>query len=196
MTKNTLLNTAIVICKSLRIIHVLFFILITAIFIHHQISPSTYKNFNWNNTSITKDLNLNFKYETKYKFNYNNKQYSDAEVFNLSKMTTFSLSIFYIKIVTSMILGFLCLKEFQNIIESVKKIKTFQERNVSSFRKIGKYLLAIFILSTYNSFTFQNGKISTFNISTFLPCLIVLAFIMAEIFKEGNQLSEEINLTV
>lgn len=93
-------------------------------------------------------------------------------------------------------MSFLCIKEFQKVIESVKEIKTFQERNVSSFRRIGKYLLISFILVSYSSFTFQQGGTSSFYISFELLIIALLAYIMAEIFKEGNKLSEENKLTV
>ena len=82
------------------------------------------------------------------------------------------------------------------MIESVKELKTFQETNVLSFRKIGKYVLIIFIITCYSALTFQNGRISGFYFTPNLLILSLLAYIMAEIFKEGNNLEEENKLTV
>ncbi len=197
MTKNKLLKLAIILCKSFRLLYILLFITVTMLFIHFQISPSSYKNFNLNSFSIKNQSDTNFKYETKSKFSYNNEKIpDDNEVFKFNKLTAASSFFVYIEFALCMILGFLCLKEFQNILESVKRINTFQERNITSFRKIGKYLSVIFILSSFSILKFKNGDITSFSFSITLPCLIILSFIMAEIFKEGSQLSEEVNLTV
>ena len=82
------------------------------------------------------------------------------------------------------------------IMESVRSLKTFQNLNVQSFRKIGTYCIAITILNliTYldlGTFTQQSLYIET------TPLIIGLfAFILAEIFKEGNHLMQENELTV
>jgi hypothetical protein len=197
MTKNRLLNVAILICKSFRLIYIILFMIVTGFFIHFQINPSAYKKFNFNDFSIEKNTDLKFKFETKSKFSMNNdKVLEDNEIYKIDKLTTASSFFLYIEIAFCMILSFLCLKEFQNVLESVKGINTFQERNIISFRKIGKYLSVIFILSSYSWLNFKNGDITSFSFSITLPCLIILSFIMAEIFKEGNMLSEEVNLTV
>lgn len=197
MTKNRLLNVAIIICKLFRLIYIILFIVITGFFIHFQISPSSYNKFNFNDFSIEKNTDLKFKFETKSKFSMNSeKVLEDNEVYKIEKLTTSSSLFLYIEIALCIILSFLCLKEFQNILESVKKINTFQGRNVISFRKIGKYLSVIFILSSFSILTFRNGEIRSFSFSITLPCLIILSYIMAEIFKEGSLLSEEVNLTV
>ena len=80
--------------------------------------------------------------------------------------------------------------------ESVKSLKTFQTNNVISFRKIGKYIFIIFLLTSYTSIQFENGGQSQIQFS-FTPLLFMLfAFIMAEIFKEGNKLKVENDLTI
>ena len=80
--------------------------------------------------------------------------------------------------------------------QSVKSFKTFQKNNVYSFRKIGKYIFIIFLLSSYIKVRFQQGGISGTHIN-FTPLLLgLVAFIMAEIFKEGNELEVENNLTI
>ena len=80
--------------------------------------------------------------------------------------------------------------------QSVKNLKTFQKNNVYSFRKIDKYIFMIFLLSSYVKVRFQQGGVSATHINL-TPLLFVLAtFIMAEIFKEGNALEEENDLTI
>jgi len=197
MTKNRLLNVAILICKLFKLIYIIVFIIITGIFIHFQVNPSAYKNFDFNDFSIENDTNLKFKYETKSTFTYNNEKMPEVdEIYKIEKLTGASSFFLYIESALCIFLGFLCLKEFQNVLESVKKINTFQEGNVTSFRKIGKYLSMIFIVSSFSMLNYRNGEIMSFNFTITLPCLIMFSFIMAEIFKEGSMLSEEVNLTV
>jgi len=91
---------------------------------------------------------------------------------------------------------FLITREFQNIVGSVKHFNTFKKDNVISFSRIGKYLLLFFLLTSYSVIEFQEGKNTETHIS-FIPLFFaLLAFIMAEIFKEGNILMEENELTV
>jgi hypothetical protein len=61
---------------------------------------------------------------------------------------------------------------------------------------LGKYFFVLFLLFSVSVFGFEQGRISIISIA-FLPLvLMLLAFVMAEIFKEGNLLSEENELTV
>lgn len=193
MTKNTLLNIAIVICKFLRLFYIVIFLIFTGGFVHYQMSPSSYHD-------VDVKINTSSLFETgiskSYKIHVDGKVPEDFEVFTLNKLKYTSLYFNFIKLSVVLLFSFLCIKEFQNVIESVKEINTFQEQNVTSFRKIGKYLLVIFVLMSYSSFTFQQGGISGFDISFTLIILSLLAYIMAEIFKEGNNLSEENKLTV
>ena len=193
MKKNTLLNIAIGICKFLRLLYFIFFLILTGLFIHFQVSPESYENVDIN--SKFNDSGI-FLRSTSYKIHVNGKAPEDSDVFVLNKLKWSSLYFNYIKFSLLLLLIYLCVKEFQKIIDSVKEIKTFQKVNVSSFKKIGKYLLIVSVLMGYSSFTFQGGGKSDFYISFTPIVLSLLAYIMAEIFKEGNNLLEENKLTV
>jgi len=194
MKKNTLLNIGIIICKFSRISHIVIFLMLVGLFVHYQISPSSYKNVDFNTKMSNSGISIK-KYSS-YKIHVNGKVPEDSEVFTFNKLKYSSLYFNFIKISIVLLFSFLCIKEFQKIIESVKEIKTFQQRNVLSFRRIGKYLLIIFILMSYSKLTFQQGGTSGFYIPFELLILSLLAYIMAEIFKEGNNLSVENKLTV
>jgi len=194
MTKNTLLNIGIIICKFLRLFQIAVFVILTGVFVHLQISPSTYKNVDIDFKNNARGISI--KKTSSYKIYVDGQVPEDSDVFTVNNIKTISLFFNFIKLSLILILSFLCLKEFQKVIESVKEIKTFQKRNVSSFRRIGKYLLIIFILVSYSSITFQQGGTSGFHISFELLILALLAYIMAEIFMEGNKLSEENKFTV
>lgn len=193
MTKNTLLNIAIIICKFSRLSYILIFLILTGVFIHFQISPSSYENSNFSTKINNSEI---FSKTSSYKIHVDGKAPDDSDVFVLTKLKKSSLYFNYIKLSIILLLVFLCVKEFQNIIESVKEIKTFQKRNISSFKKTGKYILIVAILMSYTSYSFQQGGTSGFQISLTPLILSLLAYIMSEIFKEGYKLSEENKLTV
>jgi hypothetical protein len=78
----------------------------------------------------------------------------------------------------------------------VRVIQTFRKANVKSFRKIGKYFLLIFILTSFSIVIFEQGMFYGFSLSFTPLVLMFVAYILAEIFKEGNDLSEENQLTI
>ena len=194
MTKNTLLNIAIVICKFSRILCVVVFLILTGAFVHYQINPSSYENSNFK-TNINDSATF-FKITSTDKINVDGEVLEDSDVFAFSKLKTSSLYFNYIKLSVVLYLIFLCVKEFQNLIESVKEIKTFQKRNISTFKKIGKYFLILTVLMSYTSYTYKEGNISSFQLLPTPLILALLSYIMSEIFKEGYKLSEENKLTV
>ncbi len=194
MKKNVLLSIAIGICKLIRLFSFISFLLFTGMFIHFQVSPSSYENLDistqWN------DKGMYLVSDTSYKIHVDGKVPEDSDVFALNKIKWSSLYFNYIKYTLLLLLIYLCVKEFQKVVESVKEIKTFQKVNVSSFKKIGKYLLILSVLIGYSFFTFQEGGKSSFHIPFTPLVLSLVAYIMAAIFKEGNHLLEEYKLTV
>ena len=192
MKKNKLLNIAVVVCKSIRVIYIIAFIILTGIFIHVQIAPDSYKkgNYSFNNTTS------GFQISKYNRWKISSPKLEDKDVYTIDKILKTSLYINYLKLVAILLFIFLATKEFQKIMQSVKNLKTFQKNNVYSFRKIGKYIFIIFLLSSYVKVRFQQGGVSATHINL-TPLLFVLAaFIMAEIFKEGNALEEENDLTI
>jgi hypothetical protein len=198
MTKNKLLNIAIGICKFLKLIYILSFVVITIIFIHIQIDKEAYNDLKINHTDpqTTLSVGINKSYSNKWENPYN-------EVYVLEKLTTTTIYLIYFKFACIFALLFLSIKEFQNIIQSVKRLDTFRLNNILSFRKIGKYLILYFMLtllyftlSFKNTLYFGQGGFSQTSIS-FTPLLFALiSFILAEIFKEGNKLQQENELTI
>ena len=199
MTKNRLLNIAIGICKLLKLIYTLSFILTTVIFIHIQIDKEVYNNIKINHTgdtTTTFSIDSNKSHSDKWKDPYN-------EVYVLEKLTTTTIYLIYFKFTCIFILLFLSIKEFQNIIQSAKRLDAFRLNNILSFRRIGKYsilyfilTLLYFILSFNNTLYFGQGGFSQTSIS-FTPLLFALiSFILAEIFNEGNKLQQENELTI
>ena len=200
MKINRLLNIAVAICKFTKLIYILSFIATTVIFIHIQIDREAYNDLdiktNHTSASTTFSIGLNKSYSDKWEDPYN-------EVYVLEKLTTTTIYLIYFKFTCIFILLFLSIKEFQNIIQSVKRLDTFRLNNILSFRQIGKYSILYFILTILyfilnfnNTLYFGQGGFSQTSIS-FTPLLFALiSFILAEIFKEGNKLQQENELTV
>lgn len=204
MKKNTLLNAAIIICKSLRIFYVILFVILTGFFVHFQINPSFYKNPKIKNITFN---NIDLKAKTikdgsilaiskSWKRNENGKVLEDGEVFILEKIAYTSLYMNFIQYSLVLFFIYLCITKFQKILQSVRKTKTFSEENIVSFRRIGKYLLIIFLITCYTSIRFQQGGISGFQLNFTYLILALVAYIIAEIFKEGNNIKEENILTI
>lgn len=193
MTRNKLLNLAIVICKVVRVFYVALFMLFTGLFIHFQVSPNSYKDakFNFETSSFTMSKANNWKTN-----NENGSVPKDKDVYTFEKISKGSLYFIYFQFSALLFFIFLSTKEFQKIMESVKNLKTFQNNNVTSFRKIGKYIFIIFILSSFNFIQFEQGGKSQIHLSLTPLLFMLTAFILAEIFKEGNSLKQENDLTI
>ncbi|MDO6801598.1 DUF2975 domain-containing protein [Wenyingzhuangia sp. 1_MG-2023] len=193
MKKNTLLKVAIVICKIIRVSYIVIFLIFTGVFVHLQMNPSSYEKVKFNIETVDDGTFLQYKYSDYIKEKEGSSQ---SQELTLDKMKISSLYFNFIKTSLLFWFTFLCVKEFQAIIESVKAVKTFQENNVLSFRKIGKYLLFISVITMFTYYTFKNGARISCSVSYKILVLSLISYIMAEVFKEGNNLEEENKLTV
>lgn len=192
MTKNRLLNVVILLCRFCKILCVVLFVALSALFIHIQIDSDYYKALN---IQIKGGAEVGVSMTDTWKLKGQDVP-RDENIFRLDKLTLSSLYIQFIRYTAILVFIFLCFKEFQLVVESVTKTQTFIKRNVTSFVRLGKYLFMLFLLYSYSIFVFEQGKLSIINIA-FIPfVMMLLSFVLAEIFKEGNQLSEENELTV
>ncbi|WP_035479288.1 DUF2975 domain-containing protein [Gelidibacter mesophilus] len=184
MTKNNLLNLAIVICKILQSFHIVALIVLTVLFVHIQIDGNFYSD------KVITVENQNLTYNASMAMNSENKGQT------LDQMSTVTLYLTYIKYAGILAFLFFSIREFQKIIKSVKNLATFQNMNFKSFRRIGQYVFIYFLLSSFYSYEFGFNSYIGF-IPSLTPLTVTLvAFIMAEIFKEGNLLMEDKELTI
>ncbi|GAA4946708.1 hypothetical protein GCM10023314_19990 [Algibacter agarivorans] len=168
---------------------VIAFIAVTTVLGHLQIDRSYYKG---------REVSFNFSeysYSVSAKWKINPES-ADKDVYVLGDIKTGSLYFNYVKYVAVLLVMFLSFKEFQKIMTSVKEVKTFEQDTIRSFRSIGKYIFIYFLLTSYHSMTFKLGGYSGTSISLSPLIFVLLAFIMAEIFKEGRLLKEENDLTI
>ncbi len=191
MKRNTLLHLASLSGRLLLIFNILFFLGMTFIFIHVQVSPESYAGKKF---SIIKPEGTIF-YVSQAE-NWGDASSLDGNMVCLEQLTTASLYFNYLQIGAILTFTFLSIKAFLSVIRSVHFTGTFRSSNVEAFRKIGLWLLFICILSAFSfvSTDFMNQRTFYLRITPLL--LMLLSFIMAEIFKEGTELSEENQLTI
>ncbi|EDP71078.1 hypothetical protein FBALC1_01302 [Flavobacteriales bacterium ALC-1] len=194
MTKNTLLNIAIIISRIVKVLFVITAIAITSLYIYVQLD---------NNLFAEKQIMISKPVISNNYFSYfisGSETYQGLEKgenpFTVSQIEALSLFIYYIKILIVLLLSFIALNSFEKIILSVKKLETFSLKNVKRFRKIGFCILILFFLEGYTVIRFEYGmqKAIAFNYSSLIYVLII--FIVAEIFKEGYALQQENELTI
>lgn len=189
MKKNRLLNVATFACKTFCFVQLGMLLFITIVLIHWHIDREFYSEIVLkpgflNNSTIGYSVATSWTTDTL------------KAPLTLSYVKPVSLYFLYIQMSTILFLAFLTFKEFLKIIRSVRLIETFKRSNIKSFRSIGKYFLLIFILTSFCVVIYEQGMFYSLSLS-FTPLILMFgAYILAEIFKEGNDLSEENQLTI
>ena len=195
MTKNTLLNTAILITRLLKIILIIATIGVTSLFVYAQIDKDTFADQEIVLKANPSYLGVSTIVSDVWKDNTKNAKY-DSKPYTFGKLKTVSLYINYFKGLIVSVLMFLILRTFETIMLSVKSLHTFSSRNAKLFRKIGIYIIVVTMLISYTVLRFESGSQTISHLSLTPVIFVLLAFIMAEIFKEGEHLREENDLTI
>ncbi len=158
-------------------------------FIHFQINPATYSEL----PIIIPDSTSIFRIDTE---SFKGDNIINIKNLKLTSWNTLSLYFTFLQYTASLILIFLSIDEFKKILLSVKNLQTFRNTNVHAFRKIGFYCLLISFLNIFSYYEFSNYSKITFSISLNTLPFALFAFILSEIFKEGNNLKKENELTI
>ncbi len=91
---------------------------------------------------------------------------------------------------------FLILKTVLQVLGSIDSLETFRKENVKSFRKMGKLFLIWFALATPTIRSIDDKLVMTVGFYlTYIVCVLI-CFVLAEIFSEGNKLMEDNKLTI
>ncbi len=189
MKKNPLLYVATFTCKIFCFVQLAMLLFITVVLIHWHIDREFYSD-----TVLTSG----FLNRSTIGYSVTTRWTTDTlkAPLTLSNVRPPSLYFSYIQLSMIFLFTFLTFKEFLKIIRSVRLIQTFKKANIKSFRSIGKYFLLIFILTSFSVVYFKQGMFYGFSLSFTPLILMFVAYILAEIFKEGNDLSEENQLTI
>ena len=114
----------------------------------------------------------------------------------LNNISASTLYILYLQLMAVGILVLLVLREFTQVIRSVKRIQTFVYQNIWSFKKIGMYLFWVFLLSGVQYSIFKESDLFGLYVHLTPLLLSLLSYTLSEVFKEGNTLLEENNGTI
>ena len=194
MTKNTLLNIAILVSRLLKIVLVIAAIGLIGLFVYAQIDKDTFADKEIVLTANPSIMRISNIYTTVWKLD-TDADY-DQKPYTFGKLKIVSLYLNFFKGVIIAILMFVILRAFEKIMLSVKTLKTFSKSNVKLFRHIGIAIILVTALTSYTVLRFENGDQTIVHVSLTPVIYTLLAFIMAEIFKEGDILREENDLTI
>ncbi len=195
MTKNTLLNIAILVSRLLKILLIIATIVLTGLFVYAQIDKETFADKEIILSANPSLMRISKIQSTVWKEDTKDAKY-DLKPYTFGKLKTVSLYINYFKGLIVVVLMFLIIRAFETIMLSVKTLNTFSRSNAKLFRYIGLYVVFVTILTSYTVLRFENGNQTILHVSLVPVIYMLLAFIMAEIFKEGEILKEENELTI
>lgn len=185
MGKNKLLNLVLLLSNLFLISLVLSFGVLTIGMIYWHINPDFYTD------SPIPDFGKNaiFKYTSVTQCSVETRPMTSSATIN--NISVVSIYLLYTQCTAILFFIFMAVREFTSIIRSIRKIQTFVIDNAWSFKKIGKYMLCVFVLSGLQYSVYNESTL--FGIYIHLPALVIalVAFTMSEIFREGNALLED-----
>lgn len=165
--------------------------------IHSSFSPETYEKLTINN-----DRNLTFNSDTPSSQN----TYKEIKLVYFNKLVTSSKLFLLFEIMLTTIFFLLILRELIKFIKSIKDYNSFHRKNSKYFTTIGKYfsyLLILQILTSIIPLTIKNAEENynsflNFNLTPFIfyAAGILLCFTIGQVFKEGERLKIESELTI
>ena len=169
MKKNTLLSIASLACKLINAIILITIITATALFIHFQLDKSAYQNWDFIDQKSGSSI---ISLESKIDYSKNSETVSASLIF-------------------------MSIRLFGKVIASVKNRKTFENINAFAFKRIGIYCFIIGIISSYDYYDFETQyKLTRISLNLTFYIIALIAFVLSEIFKEGNKLKLESDLTI
>jgi len=190
MTRNKILNLAIYGCRAAQALCISLSILLICVFVHFQYEKDFYKKID------IQLKNSSFQYSKLDTWGSSSKMLNIDKNYIIDTISIPSLYLLFMQYSALLILLFLALKEFKKVVLSLENYSTFQMKNVNSFRRIGNFLFLYLLIGSVQWITFQEGSLINFSLSIAPLCLAIFAFLLAEIFKEGNSLKKENDLTI
>ena len=189
MNKNTLLSIASGLCSITRVILIITVLASTMFSIHFLMDSSAYSDFKITVPESSSSLKIEFE-------DFAGEIAVDLDKLNFSDWNTSSVIFSYFQFIGILTLVYLSVGEFENVLKSVKRLKTFENTNEQAFRKIGFYCTILTLVTTITYLQFGNYSLSRFSISFNYLGFALFAFILSEVFKEGNTLKTENDLTI
>jgi len=196
MKKNSLLNIALFILKIGQILCIVSFVLLLGTLTYSKLTPEVASKIQIHYESKNIHFNLRDSVNDTVISPEHDKTITPSDYVTLDQLTTGIILLLSLQKSILLLLLYLGLKAFRKVIASVKNIKTFQQENVNAFRKIGKYAFFYFFIGSYSYYGAMELSQRSANLDLSPLIITLLAYILAEIFKEGNKLVKENSLTV
>lgn len=186
---------ASMVCLFFCLLIALTFLISSAALIHWHINPDFYSHYSLVDVGLQPNpYGSTISYIIKESWVIEGQETVNA--FTLDNIKAASLYLIYLQISAVGLLSFLIFREFWKIISSVRQIQSFRLNNIISFRKIGKYFFILFLLISFKIVIVEQGAFYGFYLYLTPLFLMLVAYILGEIFKEGNKLFEESQYTV
>ncbi|WP_299524502.1 DUF2975 domain-containing protein [uncultured Lutibacter sp.] len=203
MKTNQVLETAEIFFEFLKGFTYLGGIILVTIIIYSFFSPTTFDGFYKKeaNTISYNNTNINSQKSNHEEFKINQKN-----IHLLNKLTPFSRSFLLVESIFYLTISILILRQLNNFVKSVKDYHSFHSKNSKYFTNIGKYISYLFIFEIIAAFvpivikTEENKyhSIFSFDISPFIYyiAIFLLSYTISQVFKEGERLKIESELTI
>ncbi|MDO1502348.1 DUF2975 domain-containing protein [Winogradskyella maritima] len=192
MTKNTLLDITVIISRILKVIVVIGAIALTGLLIYIEIDQNAFKGVE---IKIANSSNSAFGYHITGSETYRGAEANESP-FTIDKIKTLTKYVFYLKSIGILFLIFVAFNSFEKIMLSVKSLKTFSSGNDKLFKRIGFCILGILVLQSYTVMRYNYGMQMKISVNFVYIIYALIAFVMAQIFKEAHKLQEENDLTI
>lgn len=114
-------------------------------------------------------------------------------------LTDFSIGMaswIFVKMTVACVLMYSIFRRALRVVNSIKSLETFKDQNVGHFRNIGGLFLWLAILDSFQVLIVEGHFSFHFQVPFSMLLAALISFLLAEIFKEGNRLMEENQLTV
>ena len=188
MIQNKVIRTALQLSKLVLGICVLAGLAFIIFVIHWQVSPQSYQA-----------VEVSQVFKPGYGVNgfhwVLNKKASTQGIW-LSELNPWMVYWLLLRGLVFIVLSFLITRAFQRILVSIHSIETFHQNNVKQFKIIARYGLIAFFFSVFN-FSYIQGEFDiNFHLATAPLLLTISSYVLAEVFREGNKLSEDQKLMI
>ena len=101
-----------------------------------------------------------------------------------------------LKMALTILCSILILSEILKVINSIRSLETFKNKNIIAFRRMGNIFLLLFFVQMFSLIPNGDQLSFRFSVPLFYLLAVMGCYILAEIFKEGNKLMEENQLTI
>lgn len=193
MRRNKLLYLALVVTKVIKALILLGLVLLVILFIHWQFNMDDYKSVQ---VSVSSGSLSIFESTTGSAEPVPDISKTSGKTVYLNDLNSFSVYFTLLQLVASLVLSYFIARQVIRILKSVQESQPFNAGNITSFRRIGYLCLSIAVVNCFRFLIAKQTLSITFSVDYMLLIFMLITFILAEIFSEGQKLYEQDKLTI